>query len=149
MKKFVWLATFIFVFLFSTEAEAEVSIEEIYPVTINVENKTYNKLNEGFIYYDRTYLRSDLIRESLKLQGEALEQERFLLWGENYHLELPLDRPGGNFNGEALPMEYFVKMRDGYIYYPLRLVAQLKKYDVEWNNEERTVNCILEEGTTE
>lgn len=111
----------------------ELTIEEDRgPLRVYIDGRSCEIPEEAYIDKDRTFVRADVIEKTFSLQSSKLENGRLQLRGQGFDLILPLDKAGGTFNGDLLPMVFFGQIKDGYIYYPLKLIGEKKGYVTTW-----------------
>lgn len=149
MRRYLTSFVLIMAILFSSSishGQEFVPKDDQAPLRVYVDGISYRVPQEAFIEHNRTFLRADKVEKAFSLQSTGLEKGRLQLRAKNYDMVLPIDKPGGTFNGRLLPMVHYGLVRDGYIYYPLSLVGQKRGYKVDWVGDIRLVNAYRAPG---
>lgn len=147
----VGLLLFLVILLSNTVSYAKELEEkaECFPVKVYINGVPYNRPNEAYLNKGRTYVRADIVEKVFSLKSSSLEKKRFQLKGRDFNLILPLDKPGGTFNGDLLPMIYSVQIQDGFVYYPLKLLSEKQDYSIQWYQKNQLVECSSKKDSLE
>lgn len=92
------------------------------------------------IVQGRTLVQAEALTRVLGLENHLHQDEKSLsIAGEDFMLDLSLERPSAEFKGLDYPLEVGAVEKNGHVYIPLRFVAEALGLDVQWDPDHQRV----------